>query len=174
MNNEELSLKKNLLGFFLIVLCLECLFTSNEIKQYFVVKEGKKIIPVAEVIYKVFVDKKEVVYWIEIPRQERSHLYKLQKCIVVDINNWEGEPEYTSWVLPDKVEYVNGKFKNSDDVSWWTYHITARPPPNKTARIIDNVGSVITGIFGLAIIMGITAAIYEWIRKISDKKQQGQ
>jgi hypothetical protein len=81
----------------LILLCFGfgCSDLDNEITQYIVVKEGRQLRPIAKVVYKVFVDRQEVVYWVEIPGQERSQLYKLRKCIVVDAKNWEGDQTHT-------------------------------------------------------------------------------
>jgi hypothetical protein len=71
---------------------------DNEVTQYIALKEeGKKLRPVAKVVYRIFIDRQEIVYWIETPGQGRSELFKLKKCIIFDKNNWEGESDFLGW-----------------------------------------------------------------------------
>lgn len=152
--------------FILLCFCFGCSFFNNEITQYIVLKNGAKLQPVAKVVYKVFVDRQEVVYWVEVPGERRSQLYKLRGCIVVDKNNWEGEPEYYSSVpWTTRVEFVNGKFINSDNASWWTWHFKTDPKPSNLALIVGSV-------MGILMIIGIIMGVYDKVQKWREKKRK--
>ena len=117
---------------------LGCSDLDNAITQYIVVREGRQLRPIAKVVYKVFVDRQEVVYWVEIPDQERSQLYRLKKCIVVDAKNWEGDPDPNCFSLPStsRVEFVNGRFRYGDNVDWVTWHFKTNPKPSNLENIL--------------------------------------
>ena len=144
-----------IIGMHIMLLCLflGCSL-DNEIAQYIVSRNDSKFKPIAKVVYKVSVDRQEIVYWIEVPGQARSRLFKMIKCTVVDKNNWEGETGNYSWPLWTlKVKFVDGKFKYSnvefgDDVSWWTWHFKTEPKPSNLALISGSViiASLVIGI----------------------------
>jgi hypothetical protein len=162
---------------------------DNEITQYRAVKDGKKYKPIAKVVYKVFVDRQEVVYWMEIPRKEPSPLYKLRECIVVDKNNWKGTVEYQSIIktFQEKglqesfplawdttVEVVNGKFTSGrftsgDSVSWWTWHFETEPSPTNLLPIIGYAFAILITIF---IVKGAASRTAEIARMFGKSRER--
>jgi hypothetical protein len=125
------------IGILLIFSCLvfACyvLGLRNQMTQYIVTKNDKKLKPYAKVIYKIYVDRQEVIYWVESPGRDRSQLYKLKKCIVADLNNWEGEADYILlWKI--RVKVVNGKFGRIGEglasVSWFEWHFRTDSKPS--------------------------------------------
>lgn len=155
-------MKKMLFVLSLLVLgCAGCSVVNNEITQYIVAKEGEQLRPVAKIIYKVFVDRQEVVYWVEVPGQERSQLYKMKNCIVVNAKNWEGDPDPYCFSLAwlSRVECVNGNFQGAN-VNWWTWHFNTEPKPSNLAGI---VGGAIIMLIGLILL--IRSGIVEKLRR---------
>jgi len=144
------QMKKYLL--FLIPICLlsfgsaNCsplLSLDNKFTQYIVAREeDKKIRPIAKVVYKVSVERQEVVYWIEFPEKPRPQIYKIKNCIVADVKNWEGEAE----VLPpwsSRVKFIDGKFSNTGrdflNVSWWSWHFETEPKPTFFSNFLAKI-----------------------------------
>jgi len=129
--------------------CFACyaLGLHNQITQYIVTKNDKKLQPYAKVIYKIYVDRQEVVYWVESPGKDRSQLYKLKKCIIADSNNWEGEADYILlWKIGVRV--VNGKFgylgEGLANVSWFEWHFRTDPKPSHlTDAVVGFVGIIV-------------------------------
>ncbi len=124
--------------FLLLIFCFSCFF-DNEKTQYLVIQDGKKFHPYAKVIYQISVDRQEVVYWIETPGKERSQLYKFKKCLVADLNNWEGEAEHILlWKI--RVEMVNGKIRAPGEglvnVDWYKWHFKTDPSPGPLSTIL--------------------------------------
>lgn len=166
-------MKKYLLCFICVLAfglanCSDLIFSGDEITQYIVVNEGNKLRPVAKVVYKVFINRQEIVYWVEYPGQSRSELYKLKKCIIFDRSNWEGEPDFLGWPLPKKVKFHDGKFQDTNSVSWWAWHYETEPEPgyfSKILRVGVGFGIVMTV---LIIIVVIIAIIQE---KLGKKKK---
>ena len=123
--------------------------------QYIAIKDGKKLQPHAKVVYKVSADRQEVVYWVETPGKSRSQLYKLKKCIIADVNNWEGEADYILlWKV--KVNVVNGEFSTIGaglaNVSWWAWHFKTDPKPSNLMTVVGG-GVAILMILGIVLIM---------------------
>jgi hypothetical protein len=148
--------------------CSDLVDLDNETTQYIVVKKGDQLRPVAKVVYKVFINRQEIVYWVEFPGQGRSELYKLRKCIIFDRSNWEGEPDFLSWLLPEKVKFHDGKFQDANSVSWWTWYYETEPGPgyfSKLLRVGIGFGIAMTVIIIIAVII---ALIQE---KLSKKKK---
>ena len=154
--------------FFLFCFCVGC-FSGEEKTQYIAIKNGKKLQPYEKVIYKVSVDRQEVVYWIEAPGRDSSKLYKLQKCKVTDLDHWEGQADYILlWKI--KIVVVNGRFSSPGEtlvnVDWFTWHFKTDPSPSLLSAVV---------IYGIAIllIMGILGAIMiknqKFIKKMKKK-----
>jgi len=130
-------------GFLLILfyLCSGCSYIGNlfpsDVTQYLVYKEeGQQIRPVAKIKYRVFTEKQEVVYWVEYVGKDRSSLYKLGNCVVVNKENWEGDPDYSSPVISiSRVQCVNGKITDPNSVNWWQWHFETEPPPSKVREL---------------------------------------
>jgi hypothetical protein len=102
-------------------------FLSHQITQYIAVKEGETWKLSHKIVYKVYANKQEVIYWFKgSDDKERSQLYKMRKCIVADSNNWEGEMEYSP-IGVMRVELVNGKYRfdgvELTDVGWWKWNL---------------------------------------------------
>jgi hypothetical protein len=152
------------MGIFLsLYFCLGCL-SDNEKVQYITIKDGKKLEPYAKVVYKVSADRQEVVYWIEAPGKDRSQLYRLKKCVVADLKNWEGEADYILlWKI--KVEVVDGKFSPPGEalvnVDWFAWHFKTNPSPGFFSTMGRAVG------YGIAIllILGIIGVILREVQK---------
>ena len=153
---------KKILTIYLLFLCfcISCSILDSEVTQYIAIKKSNgKIQPVAKVVYKVFIDKQEVVYWIERPNESRGSLYKLQNSIVVDAKNWEGYHDYGSPIpYSTKAEYVNGKFINSVSVSWWVWHFETDPRPS-------NISLILGSLFVAFWIIGIACKLIQWWKK---------
>jgi hypothetical protein len=139
--------------FLLLFFCLSC-FKDNEKIQYIAVKNGENLEPYARVIYRVSVDRQEVVYWIEFPGKAPSLLYKLEKCIVADMNNWGGEAKnILLWEI--RVELVNGHFSSPGEalvnVDWFTWHFRTDPSPSNLLTIVASL-VIVLGTIGIIII----------------------
>ena len=152
---------------FLLCFCCGCyaLGPDNEIIEYIVDKENGKLKPVGKLTYKVFIDKQEVVYWVETLDGKRSQLHKLKNCIVADKNNWVGYTHPDSLFFKGKVEFVNGKILGSDNVSWWTWHFKTEPRPS-------NLSIIVGGIMALLMVCGTIAGIRSWW--LERKKKQNE
>ncbi len=159
---------KNILLYFICLLSLgltNCSISDDEVTQYIAFKEGdKKFTPIAKITYKVFVDRQEVAYWVEVPDYPRSDLYKLKNCIVFDKNNWEGEAE----PFLNKVKLINGKFQGADSVSWWTWHFETEPKQTFLSNIY-RWGIYILILIGILIPLGILFSLIEK-KMLSSKK----
>jgi len=167
-NIENRGVIKEIAIFLLLIFCFSCFF-NNEKTQYIVFKDGKKLQPYAKVIYKVSVERQEVVYWIEFPDKERSQLYKLKKCIVANLNNWGGEADFILlWKI--RVEVVNGKISSPGEslvnVDWFRWHFSTDPSPSYLPTIFWGVLLFVT-IFGVIPVVAIVVA--EWIRIRKEK-----
>jgi hypothetical protein len=144
----------------LLCFCFSC-FIDNENTQYVAVKKGKgqKLEPLAKIVYKVSIDRQQVIYWVEVPNQDRSQLYKLKNCIVANSDNWEGEIDDPLWV---RVEVVNGKFRspggNVVNVTWWTWHFETDPSPSYL-KSVATYG--IVGLHVIGLIIGIVNLIMD-------------
>jgi hypothetical protein len=150
--------------FFLLCFCVSC-FSGNEKTQYIAINNGKKLEPYEKVIYKVFVDRQEVVYWIEAPGKDRSKLYQLQKCRVTDLDNWEGEADFVLlWKI--RIVAVDGKFSSPGEklvnVGWFTWHFRTDPSPSLLSAVVE---------YGIVIllIVGITGAIMKRYQTVIGK-----
>ena len=113
------------IGFFFLLCSYFGCSAGIEKTQYIAIKEGKKLRPYAKVVYKISVDQQEVIYSLRFPGKDRSQLYKLKKCSIADINNWEGEAEnILLWKIKAKV--VNGKFGHIGEglvnLSWFEWY----------------------------------------------------
>jgi len=135
--------------------CSPLLSLDNKITQYVVVREeDKKLRPLAKVVYKVSVERQEVVYWIEFPEKPRPQLYKIKNCIVADLKNWEGEVEVP---LPwsSRVRFIDGKFRNAGrdflNVSWWSWHFETDPKPTFYSKFLAKIGFI----FLMMVISGV-------------------
>ena len=140
----------------LLVFGFGCLI-DREKTQYIAIRNGGEIKPVAKIVYKVSVERQEVIYWIEATDDTRSQLHKLKHCIVADFDNWEGDTidfPYT------RIEVIGGKFKSLGgkyiNVSWWVWHFKTDPKPSNLALA---AGSVMVIFFILAIILSIKETI---------------
>jgi hypothetical protein len=125
--------------------------------QYIAIQEGKKLHPYARVIYKVFAERQEVVYGVEFPGKGRSQLYKLKRCIIRDLNNWEGEADHILlWKI--KVEVVNGKFGQIGEglvnVGWFEWHFAA------DSKQTDLQNILVVGLYILAALIIIVTIIF--------------
>lgn len=165
---------------FLLFLCFGC-FSDNEKTQYIAIKNEKILQPYAKVTYKIFVDRGEVVYRIEPPGADRSQLYNLKKCIVADLNNWEGEAEYIL-LWKTKVKFNNGKFSSLGEglanIDWFDWHFKAYPRPSSLVAYVKVVGFCL----GILLLFAVYIAFVDQrvtkinkrmaakIRKISKKK----
>ena len=122
-------MRKALMFLLIIVIFFGCSigdFFSHQITQYIAVKEDKIWKISHQIVYKVYADKQEVIYWFKgYDDKERSQLYKMRKCIVADSNNWEGEIEYSP-IGVMRVELLNGKYRfdgvELTDVGWWKWN----------------------------------------------------
>ena len=157
--------------FLLLFLCFSCFF-GNEISQYIAIKDGNKLQPYAKVIYKVSVEKQEVVYWIEFPGKDRSQPYKLKKCIVADLNNWEGDSDYILlWKM--RVEVVNGNFSSPGvglvNLGWFSWHFRTDPSPSFLSTILRYLGYGLLFFAILGVIAVIVIIADQWIRKRKER-----
>ena len=152
--------------------CFAChaLGLHNQITQYIVTTNDKKLQPYAKVIYKIYPDRKEVDYWVESPGKDRSKLYKLKKCIIADSNNWEGEADYIIlWKI--RVKVVNGKFgyigEGLANVSWFEWHFRTDPKPSY-------LNDALVGFVGIIVFSIVFFWAYrkweKWISGKQDKK----
>jgi hypothetical protein len=154
--------------FFLLCFCVGCFF-DNEKTQYIAIRNGKRLEPYEKVIYKVFVDRQEVVYWMEAPGKDRSKLYPLKKCRVTDLDNWEGEADF---VLLWKIRIVvrDGKFSSPGErlvnVGWFTWHFRTDPSPSLLSAV---VGYGIAILLMMAIIRAIMKKYPMVIKKMKKK-----
>jgi hypothetical protein len=160
--------------FGLIGFCLGC-FSDNERTQYIAIKDGKKLRPYAKVVYRVSVDRQEVVYWVESPGKDRSQPYKLKKPIIADLNNWQGEADYIL-LWKTKVEVVNGKFGSLGEglanVSWFEWHFRTDPKPTISFPHFS-AGQSIFFIMGILIVLGIFFFfIFSWGKKLNRGKNK--
>lgn len=146
--------------FVLLYSCIGCSILDSEVIQYIGIKKSNgKIQPIVKVVYKVFVDRQEIVYWIERPNESRGSLYKLENTIIVDVKNWEGYPNDAAPIpYSTKVAYVDGKFINAASVSWYVWHFETDPRPSNLSLIL---GSVIAVLF----VLGILGKIIEWWKR---------
>jgi hypothetical protein len=165
---------------FLLFLCFGC-FSDNEKTQYIAIKSEKILQPYAKVTYKIFVDRGEVVYWIEPPGVERFQLHKLKNCIVADLNNWEGEAEYIL-LWKTKVKFNNGKFSSLGEglanIDWFDWHFKTDPRPSSLFAYVIIIGFCL----GILLLFAVYIAIEDQrvtkmnkrmvakIREISNKK----
>ncbi len=140
--------------------------SDNEITQYIVAKEeDKKIRPIAKVIYKVSVERQEVVYWVEFPWKPHPQLYKIKNCIVANVKNWEGEADI---LLPwaSRVKFINGKFRNTGreflNVGWWSWHFETEPKPTFYSKFLGNGGYIF-------LVIGISSVVI-FILSVMDEK----
>lgn len=140
-------------------------FIDGGVTQYIAVEKGKgrKLEPLAKIVYKVSIDRQEVIYWVEVPNQDRSQLYRLKNCIVANSDNWEGEMGGPLWM---RVEVVNGKFHspggNLVNVTWWTWHFETDPSPSYLRTV---AGYGLGGLVLVIIIRGIVYAIIDYFGK---------
>lgn len=141
----------------LLSLCFGCFADSNR-TQYIAIQEGKKLRPYAKVVYKISVDRREVVYWVESPAKDRSQLYKLKNCIIADLDNWEGEAD-NILLWKTKVKVVDGKFgpmgKGLANISWFEWHFETDPKPT-TPFPHFNTAQLILFILGVSMVAGIS------------------
>ncbi len=146
--------------------CSPLLNHDNEIAQYIVAKEeNKKIRPIAKLVYKVSVERQEVVYWIEFPWKPHPQLYKIKNCVVADVKNWQGEADVLlPW--PSRVKFINGKFSNTGrdflNVSWWSWHFETEPKPTFYSKFLTNGGY-------LFLVIGL-ASVVIFILSVMDEK----
>jgi hypothetical protein len=155
-------------GIFLSLLFSFSCFFGNEISQYVAFKDGNKLQPYAKVIYKVSVERQEVVYWIESPGKDRSQLYKLKKSVVADLNNWEGEADYILlWKI--RIEVINGKFNSPGvglvNVGWFEWHFGTDPSPSYFSTILRYLGYGFLFFAILGAIVVIVIIVNQWIWK---------
>ena len=155
--------------FWLLSVCFGC-FANNDKIQYIAIKDGKKIRPYAKVVYRVSVDRQEVVYWIESPAKVRSQPYKLKKCIVADLNNWEGEADYIL-LWKTKVKVLDGKFgplgEGLASVSWFEWNFKTDPKPTISFPHFS-AAQLIFFIIGILIVAGLFIfLIFSWGKKLS-------
>ncbi len=148
--------------FVLLFFCAGCFF-KNEKTQYVVIQDGKKLRPYAKVVYRVSADKQEVDYWVKTPGKGSSQLYKLKKCVVTDMDNWQGEADYILlWKI--RVEMVNGKINPPGEglanVGWYKWHLRTDPSPGPFSTLLW-YGLLLFTIFG---IIAVTFAVL-WIGK---------
>lgn len=158
---------KNVGIFLLLFFCFSC-FIDNEKTQYIAFKNGKYLQPYAKVIYRVSVDRQEVVYCIEVPGKDRSLLYKLEKCIVADVNNWGGEAEYILlWKIG--VEVINGRFTSPGEalvnIDWVTWHFKTNPSPS-------NLSAIVASLVIVFVTLGIIIIVINRFRKWEGKRME--
>jgi hypothetical protein len=132
-----------------------------------------------KIVYKVYPDKQDVVYWVETSDgKERSPLSRVGNCIVADSDNWEGEMDYGSWPWPRRVEIINGKSKfdglELTKVGWWKWNFDKE---NFQGSVIisttwfvwnNHLVWILSGIGVLLIIL------YGWHSDTEDKKRKRQ
>lgn len=155
--------------FWLLGLCFGC-FANSEKIQYIAIKDGKTLRPYAKVVYRVSVDRQEVVYQVESPVKVRSQPYQLRKCIIADLNNWEGEADYIL-LWKTKVKVVDGKFgpmgEGLTNVSWFKWHFETDPKPTISFPHFS-AAQLIFFIMGILIVVGIFVfLIFSWGKKLS-------
>ncbi len=158
--------------------CSPLLDLDNEITQYIVAKEeDKKLRPVAKVVYKVSVERQEVVYWIEFPWKPHPQLYKIKNCVVGDGRNWQGEADVLlPW--PSRVKFINGKFSNTGwdflNVNWWSWHFETEPKPTFYSKFLANGGYIFLAIALASAVIFILSLMNETLyrerMKISRKR----
>lgn len=119
-------------------------------------------------IYKIYVDRQEVVYRVESLGKDQSQLYKLKKCIITDSNNWEGEADYILlWKI--RVKVVNGKFgyigEGLANVSWFEWHFRTDPKPS-------HLNDAVVGFVGIIVFLIISIWGYrKWKSGKQDEKR---
>lgn len=158
----------------LLSLCFGC-STNNEIIQYIAIKDGNKLRPYARVVYRVSVEGPEVAYWVESPGKDRSQPYKLKKCIITDLNNWEGEADYILlWKV--RIKVVNGNFsplgEGLANVSWYEWNFKTDPKPTISFPHFST-GQSIFFIIGILIVLGLFFFfIFSWGKKLNRAKNK--
>ncbi len=155
--------------FWVLILCSGC-FANNEIIQYVAIKEGNRLRPYAKVVYKVSVEGQEVTYRVESPGKDRSQPYTLKKCIVTDLNNWEGEADYILlWKV--RIRVVNGNFgplgEGLANVSWFEWNFKTDPQPAISFPHLSTA-QLIFFITGILIVAGLFLFfIFSWGKKLN-------
>jgi hypothetical protein len=94
-------------------------------------KDGERLIPIETISFSVSIRTQGVIYFIRgVDTKERSELFKLKECKVLDEENWDGITDNGY-----KFEVINGKFKpqktdneNNFFVGWWTWYFKTDPP----------------------------------------------
>jgi len=147
-------------------------FIDHEKTQYIVIKNGENLQPYAKVVYKVSVERQEVLYSLEFPGQDPSPVYKLDKCMVSDINNWRGEADnILLWRI--RVEAIHGQFSSPGEalvnVDWVTWHFRTSPSPSSLAAIATGfiIGFVALGMIAVALI--VIHRLRKWEKKRIEK-----
>jgi hypothetical protein len=165
MKGFQMVLKRMKIGIFLLLIFVSSCFLDRGMTQYIAIRHEGKLKPIAKIVYKVSVERQEVIYWIEATDDTRSDLTKLKNCIVADVNNWEGDaigfPNTRIKVVDGNFEQPDGNFKN---VSWWVWHFKTEPKPSNLALLVG---------CGIAILftLGIIASILDGIKKRREKKK---
>lgn len=153
------------IGFCLLFILAFGCFLDRGKSQYIATWHEGKIKPIAKIVYKVSVERQEVIYWIEATDKTRSDLSKLENCIVADVNNWEGDaigfPNTRIKVVEGEFEQPDGKFVN---VSWWVWHFKTEPKPSNLALVVGSG-------FMVLLTLGIIASILDFIKKRSEKRK---
>jgi hypothetical protein len=92
----------------------------------------------------------------------------LKKCVVADLNNWEGEADYILlWKI--RIEVVNGEFSSPGvglvNVGWFKWHFRTDPSPSYLSTILRYLGYGVLFFTILGLIAVIVFIVEQWIRK---------
>lgn len=153
-----------------LLLLMGCANIGNEITQYIVIKKGQTYTPLARITYKIFPERQEVIYWVEVPGEKRSSLYKLKHCKIVDSSNWEGEREDDFVPFATKVEYVNAEFNKpifGNNVDWFNWHFNTEPKPSGWAFFYYSI-------IGLVCFWGFILYLKENAKQIKEQERKAK
>jgi hypothetical protein len=163
------TIAQKIWAFLWLWLCLGCSSDGGK-TQYIAIIDGKKLQPYVKVSYKISVDRQEVLYQIETPGKGWSQPYKMKKCKVKDLNNWEGEGDYILlWKI--RVEIVDGVFSLPGgalaNVGWFTWHFRTEPSPGLLSTIgrVAGYGTAIVIILGVLAFTAKKLQGWHWKRK---------
>ncbi len=153
--------------FWVWIFCSGC-FADNEVIQYIALKDGNRLRPYAKVVYQVSVEGQEVACRVESPGKDRSQPYKLKKCIITDLNNWEGEADYILlWKV--KVRVVNGIFsplgEGLANVSWFEWNFRTDPKPAPSFPHLSAVQLIFFIVGTLIVASLLLFLIFSWGKK---------
>jgi hypothetical protein len=114
---------KKFLMILLMLLLGGCTYPSDDAHfvSFLVHKDGEKLIPIEKILFSISTQRQEVIYCAigaNDSEKDRTELFKLKECKVLNKWNWEGLADFKSPLpfdheqFPYKFEVAGGKFKS--------------------------------------------------------------